>query len=75
MLMCVKDQGGFANIGHMGPANVYMSKTDDLVNDVGDGDWFKISYQGPLDDKTWSVSGHTEVGYCSSKSDFGETLI
>lgn len=29
-----------------------MSKSDDLENDVGGGDWFRISYVGLNDDKT-----------------------
>ncbi|KAK3395198.1 glycoside hydrolase [Podospora didyma] len=44
---------------HPGPAQIYLSRapSDDLHNYRGDGDWFKISYAGPLDDSHWSLWG------------------
>ena len=42
-------------INHPGPASIYMSRTDDLVNDVGDGEWFKIEYEGPVNDTNWAM--------------------
>jgi len=55
----------FRTIGHPGPAQVYMHRTDDLVNDVGDGDWFKIAYEGPINDTFWGtwVAPSTEVNF------------
>jgi hypothetical protein len=48
-------------IFHPGPAQVYMSKSEDLKNDEGDGDWFKIYYLGPSSDTTWATDRQTQV--------------
>jgi hypothetical protein len=40
---------------------VYMSKSDDLATDIGDGDWFKIYYLGPDSDTTWATDRATQV--------------
>jgi hypothetical protein len=54
-------QGSVDTIFHAGPGQVYMSRSDDLLNDVGDGDWFKIAEAGPLNDTWWKLLGATEV--------------
>lgn len=46
-------QSAYKTIGHPGPSQVYMHRTDDLQHDIGDGDWFKIAYEGPLNDTYW----------------------
>ena len=48
-------------IFHPGPAQVYMSKSENLETDVGDGDWFKIYYLGPDSDTTWATDRATQV--------------
>ncbi|KAF2683124.1 lytic polysaccharide monooxygenase [Lentithecium fluviatile CBS 122367] len=48
---------------HSGPAQVYMSASEDLATDVGDGDWFKIYYLGPEDDTTWATAGATQINF------------
>jgi len=48
---------------HPGPAQVYMSKSEDLSTDAGDGDWFKIYYLGPDSNTTWATDGATQVSY------------
>lgn len=35
-----------------------MAKSDDLGNDVGDGDWFRIAYEGLTEDKKHWESYH-----------------
>ncbi len=47
----------YPNFWHPGPAQIYLSRApnDDLQSYKGDGDWFKIAYAGPSDDRTWSL--------------------
>lgn len=55
-------------IFHDGPGQAYLSRApnDDLANYDGKGDWFKVAYAGPSDDKTWSLKWKNGVG-CSLK--------
>ncbi|KAJ4299866.1 hypothetical protein N0V90_005112 [Kalmusia sp. IMI 367209] len=50
-------------IFHPGPAQVYMSKSDDLSTDAGDGDWFKIYYLGPSSDTTWATDRQVQINF------------
>ncbi|KAK3215672.1 hypothetical protein GRF29_8g703876 [Pseudopithomyces chartarum] len=50
-------------IFHPGPAQVYMSKSEDLATDIGDGDWFKIYYLGPDSDTTWATDRATQINF------------
>lgn len=50
-------------IFHPGPAQVFMSKSEDLDNDLGDGDWFKIYYLGPNSDTTWATDRATQINF------------
>lgn len=56
-----KDTSYNNGIFHPGPAQVYMSKSENLATDVGDGDWFKIYYLGPNSDTTWATDRATQV--------------
>ena len=38
-----------------------MQHSNDLASDIGDGDWFKIAYKGPIDNYTWEVYDSAEV--------------
>jgi len=40
-----------------------MSKSEDLKNDEGDGDWFKIYYLGPASDTAWATDRGTQVTF------------
>ncbi|CAI6234016.1 unnamed protein product [Periconia digitata] len=57
------DDNSVNHIFHEGPGSVYMAKSDDLENDVGDGDWFRISYEGLIDDKIWEVEWKEFVNF------------
>lgn len=50
---------------HQGPAQVYLSRApnDDLMSYRGDGDWFKVAYQGPLNDTDWLLWGKQEYNF------------
>ncbi|KAK4232777.1 hypothetical protein C8A03DRAFT_39590, partial [Achaetomium macrosporum] len=47
----------FPSFWHPGPAQIYLSRApnDNLQSYRGDGDWFKIAYAGPSDDRQWSL--------------------
>lgn len=47
----------YPNFWHPGPAQIYLSRApnDELRSYKGDGDWFKIAYAGPSDDRHWSL--------------------
>ncbi|KAI0394196.1 glycosyl hydrolase family 61-domain-containing protein [Xylariaceae sp. FL0594] len=52
--------GPYGVFWHPGPGQVYLARApnDDLETFRGDeGDWFKIAYAGPLDNKTWQLWG------------------
>ena len=51
------DYSQYPSFWHPGPAQIYLSRapSDDLQSYKGDGDWFKIAYAGPSDDRTWSL--------------------
>jgi hypothetical protein len=57
---------GYDKIIHPGPGQVYLSKVPEGVS-VGDydgsGDWFKVAYAGPKDDKEWSLYGTPEMRF------------
>ncbi|KAF2865091.1 glycoside hydrolase [Massariosphaeria phaeospora] len=44
---------------HEGPAQAYLSRSDNLQAYRGDGDWFKIAALLAKDDTTWQVGGLT----------------
>ncbi|CAI6303570.1 unnamed protein product [Periconia digitata] len=48
-------------IFHPGPAQLWLSKSEDLSTDLGDGEWVKIGYQGPNSSTTWSTDRATEL--------------
>jgi hypothetical protein len=52
---------------HEGPGQIFLSKLPDGLSDLkdydGKGDFFKISYQGPKDNTTWSTMGAVCVNF------------
>lgn len=48
-------------IFHEGPAQAFLSKTNDLANYQGDGDWFKIQEIGAKNKTAWELDGQEYV--------------
>jgi hypothetical protein len=67
-------QSAYTTIGHPGPAQVYLHRTDDLQNDIGDGDWFKIAYEGPINDTFWGTWVDPSTDVRSSPLPVGSVL-
>lgn len=56
--------GPYGVFWHQGPVQIYLSRApnDDITTYRGDGDWFKIAYAGPENDKKWLLwPGHGDV--------------
>lgn len=55
----------FTTIGHEGPGQAYLHRSDNLETDLADGDFFKIATVGPLNDTFWKTKlpGTTDVNF------------
>jgi hypothetical protein len=57
--------GKYGVFWHPGPAQIYLSRApdDDIERYTGNGNWFKIAYAGPKNDRKWQLQSASDVRF------------